>query len=65
MVWGVYAIVIPKSDSSGEQHDKSIKYAIDEGYIQDRDIVILTAGVPFGVAGNTNMMQVHVVGKAL
>jgi pyruvate kinase len=29
-----------------------------------RDLIVITAGVPIGVAGSTNMMKIHRVGEA-
>ncbi|HEX9020698.1 MAG TPA: pyruvate kinase alpha/beta domain-containing protein [Nitrospirota bacterium] len=31
---------------------------------RQRDLVVITAGVPIGVAGSTNMMKIHRVGVA-
>jgi pyruvate kinase len=33
--------------------------------LQDGDLVVITAGVPLGVSGTTNLLKVQVVGNAL
>ena len=45
--------------------DLSIECARNAGLIKDGDLVVLTAGVPVGVSGTTNMIKVHVVGDSL
>ena len=35
------------------------------GIVKDGELVVLTAGVPLGISGTTNLMKVHVVGRML
>lgn len=60
--WGVYPFVAPK----GKNTDKLIEDTIDKAkklkLLQDGDLIIVTAGVPAGIPGSTNMIKVHVVG---
>lgn len=65
LVWGVESISLGKADSTDEIMEKSMKSALEEGLIEQGDLVILTAGIPVGVAGATNMMKVHLVGEIL
>ena len=39
--------------------------AVNAGLIKDGELVVLTAGVPLGISGTTNLMKVHVVGHML
>ena len=36
-----------------------------EGHIQEGDLVVITAGVPVGKAGNTNLVRVHIAMKII
>lgn len=65
LVWGVKPVLIKETTGTDELLDESIESSLAAGYIQDGDMVILTAGVPSDVAGGTNMLKVHVVGKVL
>lgn len=63
--WGVYPVLSKLSTSTDEVIDNSISAAIDNGYAQEGDLVIITAGIPVGLAGTTNMIKVHTIGKIL
>ena len=65
LVWGVTSISLGKADSTDEIMEKSLRSAQEAGLIEQGDLVILTAGIPVGVAGATNMMKVHLVGEVL
>ncbi len=41
-----------------------VQAAHREGFIQQGDRVVLTAGIPLGGEGVTNMLKVHVVGES-
>ncbi len=62
MSWGVTPIVISEEDNTDDLFDHAVKATQDRGYIEDGDIVVITAGVPLGVSGTTNLLKVHVVG---
>jgi len=40
-------------------------FALKKGYVRYGDLVIVTAGSPFGVSGTTNMMLVQSIGDVL
>jgi pyruvate kinase len=65
LVWGVESISSGKGDSTDEIMEKALKGALEAGYVEHGDLVILTAGVPVGVAGATNLMKVQLVGEVL
>jgi len=65
IAWGVYPIVIKQYGDATEQLDHSVKAAQDAGFIKESDIVVITAGAPMGIEGNTNMLRVHVIGKEI
>ncbi len=58
MYFGVSPLLIEKKDSADALFEAAINASIDAGLINRGDTVVLTAGVPLGVAGNTNMIRV-------
>lgn len=62
MSWGVYPILIPKEiDDVNVLFSAAIECAKEKGLISSGDSVVLTAGVPLKVRGNTNMLKVQIV----
>jgi len=49
--------------TTDEMVARMIQAALQTGLVREGDRVVLTAGVPFGGEGRTNMLQVHVVGE--
>lgn len=58
LVWGVECLLVPDFYKTDEMLDKTVRalqpYNLDEG-----DKIVITAGVPFGSSGKTNLIQVH------
>jgi len=65
LLWGVYPLQGTSADNSDEMVNDSIQRALNSGIIKDGDLVVITAGVPAGTSGTTNMIRVHVVGRIL
>ncbi len=62
IVWGVEAITMPLVESTDETVQGAIDAFLRRGRLQCGDSVIVTAGVPAGHAGNTNLIMTQVVG---
>ena len=58
LAWGVVPILIEKEESADDLFEQSTRAVEDAGYVKKGDVAVLTAGVPLGVAGNTNMIRV-------
>lgn len=58
MSWGVYPVIMDEKESTDELFDCAVKAAESAGLITKGDVVVLTAGIPLGVAGTTNMLKV-------
>ena len=58
LVWGVTPIWIARESTTDDLFEVAVRAAKDAGYIKKGDKVVLTAGVPLGVSGNTNMIRV-------
>ena len=65
LVWGVYPVESMQSEITDEVIDRSINSAMEKGYIKEGDLIVITAGIPVGVSGTTNLIKVHTVGKVL
>jgi pyruvate kinase len=65
LVWGVIPMLSRQSESTDEVIELSVKTALDAGLVKEGDLVVITAGIPVGVAGTTNMIKVHTIGKVL
>lgn len=56
--WGVAPLLIEKEDKADALFEEATRAAEKAGYIKKGDIVVLTAGVPLGISGRTNMIRV-------
>lgn len=65
LFWGVESVKVRDGKSTDEVFDLAIAASQQAGYIHKGDLVVITAGVPVGVAGATNLMKVHLVGEVL
>ncbi len=61
--WGVTPILMSTVRSTDELIDLSIATALKEKLLKDGQTVVVTAGVPVGVSGSTNILKVQTVGK--
>lgn len=58
LLWGVTPLWIARESSTDDLFEVAVAAAEKTGYIKKGDVVVLTAGVPLGVSGNTNMIRV-------
>ena len=58
LAWGVTPIWLASESTAEDLFDEAVHAAEKEGYIKKGDKVVLTAGVPLGVSGRTNMIRV-------
>ncbi|AXF55943.1 pyruvate kinase [Salicibibacter kimchii] len=63
LVWGVYPLLGEKVSTTDEMFDITVNEALKAGMAQHGDLVVITAGVPVGETGTTNIMKVHVIGE--
>ena len=63
--WGVIPIMSETRSNTDELFDHAVECAQKTGLIKDGELAVITAGVPLGVAGTTNIMKVHLVGHVL
>ena len=65
LVWGVTPIVTTRVTTTDEILELSVDEALNYGHVDHGDVVVITAGVPVGEAGTTNLMKIHVIGDLL
>lgn len=65
MSWGIIPIVIGEQKNTDMLFQSAIEKSVKAGLLHDGDLVVITAGVPIGVSGTTNLLKVHVVGEPL
>ena len=65
LYWGLEPIMMERADSTDELVRSAIDTAQQAGLVKHGDLVVVTAGVPVGVSGTTNMIRIEQVGGAL
>ncbi|KAF0194588.1 MAG: pyk [Bacillota bacterium] len=65
LVWGVYPVMGEHISTTDEMMEVAVLRSLQAGYIKNGDLVVITAGIPVGVPGTTNLLKVHVVGDVL
>ncbi len=59
--WGVIPLKVEEKQDADELFDHVLERSKEAGLIQEGDTVVLTAGVPLGIAGTTNLLKAHIV----
>ena len=65
LYWGVVPLTMPQASSTDELVEFAVQAAESADIIHQGDLVVVTAGVPVGVSGTTNMIRVRQVGGSL
>lgn len=63
LTWGVYPLLLEEKNDVDELFRYAVVSAENEGFLEEGDIVVTTAGIPLGVSGTTNMIKVQTAGK--
>lgn len=63
--WAVTPIVVEEKDNTDELFEHVVSVAESLGLVKSGDLTVITAGVPLGVSGTTNLLKVHLVGNVL
>ncbi|WP_394898728.1 pyruvate kinase [Enterococcus gallinarum] len=63
--WGVYPTVAEKPSTTDEMFELAAKQAVDLGFAKEGDLILITAGVPVGERGTTNVMKIQMIGSKL
>ena len=65
LYWGLVPIMMKRAENSDELVHSAVETAQRAGLVKHGDLVVITAGVPVGVSGTTNMIRIEQVGGAL
>ena len=63
--WGIYPVVAKEQDSTDKMFSHAVELAESTGLVGHGEVVVITAGVPIGISGTTNMLEVQIVGNVL
>ena len=63
--WGITPLMMPLAHSTDELIEMSTSLAKENGYLHNGELAVVTAGVPVGISGTTNMIKIHMVGNCL
>ncbi|MBS4215386.1 MULTISPECIES: pyruvate kinase [Neobacillus] len=65
LVWGVYPLLGRMCTTTDEMLEAAVEESLNSGMVKHGELVVITAGVPVGEAGTTNLMKIHVVGDVI
>ncbi len=65
MVWGVTPIMVDEKQNTDDLFNHVVEVAESRGLVKNGDLTVITAGIPLGISGTTNMLKVHLVGNVL
>lgn len=65
LVWGVYPVKAKQAETTDEMFTEAVERSVQSGYVSLGDLVVITAGVPVGRSGTTNLIKVHHVGEMI
>lgn len=63
--WGVQPIVTEKPETTDDMFDLAASKAVELGFAKEGDLILITAGVPVGERGTTNIMKIQLIGSKL
>jgi len=65
LVWGVQPLLVGKPDNTDNMISSAVETSLAAGLIKAGDLIVITAGVPVGIHGTTNLIKVHTVSDIL
>ncbi|GAA0357259.1 pyruvate kinase [Alkalibacterium iburiense] len=63
--WGVQPTVSEKPTSTDDMFNLATQTTVEQGYAKEGDLILITAGVPVGERGTTNVMKIQLIGSKL
>ena len=62
LTWGTHAVLVKDAKTLDEMFANAGEIAFVEGFAKSGERILITAGVPIGAAGTTNMLRIATVG---
>jgi pyruvate kinase len=63
--WGVQPAVSEKPESTDDMFNLAANYVVEHEFASEGDLILITAGVPVGESGTTNLMKIQMIGSKL
>lgn len=63
--WGVIPVYLENMEDSDELFESAVDKAVETGIVKNGEMVVITAGLPLGIQGATNIVKVNIVGHIL
>lgn len=63
LAWGLHCVISDDPDDLDDMVDRACRIAYQEGFAKPGERVIITAGVPLGTPGSTNMIRIAYIGS--
>ena len=63
--WGVIPVKLENQEKTDDLFDHAVDSAMKKGLLKQGDLTVITAGLPLGVPGTTNLIKVHIAGHIL
>lgn len=64
LYWGVTPVILNAQKTTDAMITSVENIMLKKKLARQHDLIVITAGVPIGVAGSTNMMKIHRVGES-
>lgn len=61
--WGIVSLIAPSANSTDEVIDMAVEVSKQNDLVKNGDLVVITAGVPVGFSGSTNLIKVQKIGE--
>jgi pyruvate kinase len=58
LVWGIHSVLTPDVQRVQEMVDRACEAALSESFAEVDETLVIIAGMPFGIAGTTNMLRI-------
>lgn len=65
MSWGLIPVMAEMQNSTDDLFEHAVDRAMSTGLVKHGDLAVITAGVPLGISGTTNILKVHIIGNVL
>ena len=63
LYWGVFPVMCPEGGTEEQTIKDAVQTVMQRGYAEEGDMLVITAGMPLGVSGTTNMLRVYTIGQ--
>ncbi len=63
--WGVQSYIAEKPETTDDMFNKAGQFVVAKNYAKEGDLILITAGVPVGESGTTNLMKIQMIGSKL